>query len=131
MRSFVLAGLTALLLAGCVSVRYDGFERTPTDSLDVYDKVEDIDRPYKEMGTIEVRGDVSKMSLDRVRDRAVEEAQKRGADAMVVTMAEVRTTNRYNRKAEFEQQDSRPEFGEPDEDETWLVQAVLIAYTDQ
>ena len=55
MRSYVSFGFIALLLAGCVSVRYDGFERPPTDSLDVYDKVADIDRPFKEMGTIEVR----------------------------------------------------------------------------
>ena len=130
MRTTAILTLTALL-AGCVSVRYDGDEYAPTEAITEYTSLDDIDRAHEVIGTLDVRGDKTKMTQAQVRDRAAKEACKRGADGMVVIVDELRSTKRSNPALDSRQRDSLPpEFGEPERDETWLVRATLIRYTN-
>jgi hypothetical protein len=50
---------------------------------------------------------------------------------MVVIVDELRSTKRSNPTLDSEQRDNLPdEFNEPEEDETWLVRATLIRFSN-
>jgi len=77
------------VIAGCgPSINYasfDGKQRTPTHSVDVYTDITRVDREYKEIGMVTARGkDNEELLIRKLR----EEAATMGADAIIITNAE-------------------------------------------
>ncbi|GMV99212.1 MAG: hypothetical protein AMXMBFR84_03510 [Candidatus Hydrogenedentota bacterium] len=126
-RCLLAAGLV-LSCTACVSVRYKGESRAPVQAVDEYNAREDVKRAFVELGTIEVRGDYSKTTVEGMKARVVKEAAKRGANGVIYTVAERRTTRNTDFAGAFEPHEGPDEFREPDVDEVWLVEAILIAY---
>lgn len=80
-------GLTALgvgaLLGGCVNQDYTGKSYAPTQRVDVFYSEADVGRPFEVMGTDRAEAG-SGMKSDRIVQEMVKEAQKQGADGIIV-----------------------------------------------
>ena len=78
--------LATLFTVGCamVGVEYVGeLSFSPTTTVDVYFSVEDIERGYTIMGQVLGTGPLG--SNDKIQEKLIEEAKRRGADAVVIT----------------------------------------------
>lgn len=85
------AALALLLLAaGCVSYEYKGESGgAPTTSVAVYMSAEKIRRTYQVLGEATVSGDYHEVSRDRLMGKLISEAEKNGADAVLVVEQQV------------------------------------------
>ena len=82
--------LALLLAAGCVSYEYKGEKGgTPTDSVAVFMNSGKIGRPYQVLGEATVSGDYHEVTRDRLMDKLVSEAEKSGADAVLIVEQQV------------------------------------------
>lgn len=86
-----IAALALLMLAaGCVSYEYKGASGgEPTTSVAVYMNSGKIRRTYQVLGEATVSGDYHEVSRDRLMDKLVSEAEKNGADAVLVVEQQV------------------------------------------
>ncbi len=75
--------LVTLMAAGCASVNYVGKSFDPTTSVAVYFDESEIDREYVVMG--QAIGSGVWRSYDTVQEKLIEEAKRKGADAILVT----------------------------------------------
>jgi hypothetical protein len=78
---FVL--LIAIVFFGCAKSNYIGKTYAPTSNVDLYMDVTGINRQYEVMGNISLDGD-NLVSSDKLQARMMEEAKKKGADAVLV-----------------------------------------------
>ncbi len=82
--------LALLLAAGCVSYEYKGESGgSPTDSVAVFMDSGKIGRPYQVLGEATVSGDYQEVPRDRLMDKLVCEAEKSGADAVLIVEQQV------------------------------------------
>ena len=82
--------LALLLAAGCVSYEYKGEKGgEPTDSVAVFMDSGKIGRPYQVLGEATVAGDYHEVTRDRLMDKLVSEAEKSGADAVLIVEQQV------------------------------------------
>ena len=82
--------LALLLAAGCVSYEYKGESGgAPTDSVAVFMNSGKIGRPYQVLGEATVAGDYHEVTRDRLMDKLVGEAEKCGADAVLIVEQQV------------------------------------------
>ena len=82
--------LALLLAAGCVSYEYKGESGgSPTDSVAVFMDSGKIGRPYQVLGEATVAGDYHEVTRDRLMDKLVSEAEKSGADAVLIVEQQV------------------------------------------
>ena len=82
--------LALLLAAGCVSYEYKGEKGgEPTDSVAVFMDSGKIGRPYQVLGEATVSGDYHEVTRDRLMDKLVSEAEKSGADAVLIVEQQV------------------------------------------
>ena len=73
---------TLLLFTGCVTTEYMGREYAPTENVDVYFSMDDIDGDFEVMG--ELTGEAGEYdNFEHMEDEMIEEAKKKGADAIV------------------------------------------------
>ncbi len=88
--SMTVWALAALLLAGCVSYEYKGEKGgEPTDEVAVFMNSGKIGRPYQVLGEATVAGDYHEVTRDRLMDKLVSEAEKSGADAVLIVEQQV------------------------------------------
>ena len=82
--------LALLLGAGCVSYEYKGEKGgDPTESVAVFMNSGKIGRPYQVLGEATVAGDYHEVTRDRLMDKLVGEAEKCGADAVLIVEQQV------------------------------------------
>ena len=90
MKNVMAIIVTALLLAGCISYEYKGESGgEPTDSVVVFMNSGKIGRPYQVLGEASVSGDYHEVTRDRLMDKLVKEAEKSGADAVLIVEQQV------------------------------------------
>lgn len=85
-RSWPLLALAALV-AGCAHLDYIGESYAPTSHVDVYYSESNVPRAYTVMGEVIATGDML-VSSGKLQDKIRKEAQKQGADAVVLTSLE-------------------------------------------
>lgn len=79
------AWIPLLLLAGaCAHVDYVGKSYTPTTKVEIFFAEEDVIEPYEIMGRVVATADEI-VSAEKMQDQIMEKAQKKGADAVVIT----------------------------------------------
>ncbi len=82
LRFSLIAGVLSLLGA-CVTADYIGETYAPSSHVDLYFDKADVGRAYKVMGRITLDAD-DIVSTSEIQRKMVEEAQKRGADGVIV-----------------------------------------------
>jgi hypothetical protein len=80
---FILVTLLTLLVIGCAGVNYIGKSFDPTTTVDVYFSKEEIEKEYTVMG--HALGSSRWVSNDEIQEKLIEEAKRKGADAILVT----------------------------------------------
>ena len=86
---FIMAS-AALLLAGCVSYEYKGEKgEAPSSSVAVFMNAAKIKRTYQVLGEATVSADYHDVSRDRMMNKLISEAEKNGADAVLVVEQQV------------------------------------------
>ena len=90
-RSCGIAALALLVLAaGCVSYEYKGESGgKPTEGVAVFMNPTKVRRPYQVLGEATVSGDYREVSRDRLMNKLISEAEKNGADAVLVVEQQV------------------------------------------
>ena len=78
-----LASLLTLSLLGCTHVNYVGDQFSPTAQIDIFYSEDQIDRSYDLIGHGLGSGFWVKNS--RIQNKLIEEAKRKGADALLVT----------------------------------------------
>lgn len=96
MRFLFLSSFAAVLLfiTGCVSTDYVGQSYAPTERVDVFYSMADVDRPHAVMGKITASamdGWDSELMVDELKTQAM----ARGADALVIEDVHTETTGSY------------------------------------
>ena len=82
--------LALLLAAGCVSYEYKGEKGgEPTEAVAVFMNSGKIGRTYQVLGEATVSGDYQEVTRDRLMNKLVGEAEKSGADAVLIVEQQV------------------------------------------
>jgi uncharacterized protein YbjQ (UPF0145 family) len=85
--------ILALALSACVSVDYVGKSYPETANVEVYFADEDVSRPFEVMGElIAETDDMVFTSGEKMQNKLIEEAKKKGADAIILSGLERRVT---------------------------------------
>ncbi|MBQ6352555.1 MAG: hypothetical protein IJJ28_04750, partial [Lentisphaeria bacterium] len=85
-----LAAAMLLLATGCVSYEYKGESGgDPTVQVAVFMNSAKIRRTYQVLGEATVSGDYHDVSRDRMMNKLIGEAEKNGADAILVVEQQV------------------------------------------
>ena len=86
-----IAALALLALtAGCISYEYKGEKGgAPTTSVAVFMSTAKIRRPYQVLGEATVAGDYREVSRDRLMSKLISEAEKNGADGVLIVEQQV------------------------------------------
>ena len=87
--SLLMAVLSAVLAAGCVSFQYEGEALPPVEQAKFYSSPTQLSEPYQVLGTAVASGAYQEVSIDRLKDRLLEEAARRGADAVLLLSNQV------------------------------------------
>jgi hypothetical protein len=103
--------LLAAVCSGCVSVDYVGKTLPPTTNVDLYMSAADVGRPYQVIGNASAQVEAMPFMdpSQQLQDKLLEEARKRGADAVIlghVDSREVQTTQQT-----FGQADTKKKSG--------------------
>ena len=86
----IMALAVAMLAAGCVSYEYKGGSGgEPTTAVAVFMNSARIRRTYQVLGEATVSGDYHEVSRDRLMNKLISEAEKNGADAVLVVEQQV------------------------------------------
>jgi hypothetical protein len=86
-RNFILSSLcilVTLLAIGCASVDYVGKSFDPSTSVDMYFSEKDIEKDYTVIGHAIGMGGFG-ASTDKIQEKLIEEAKRKGADAVLIT----------------------------------------------
>jgi len=75
--------IVTLMVIGCASVNYVGKSFNPTTNIDIYYSKEEIKKEYTLMG--HAIGSGTFTSNDKIQKKLIEEAQFKGADAILIT----------------------------------------------
>ncbi len=70
-------------VAACAHVDYVGKSYTPTSRVEIFFSEEDVAEPYEVMGKVLATGGDG-VSAEKIQDKIMEKAQKKGADAVVI-----------------------------------------------
>ena len=88
----IAAGIFFLLAAGCISYQYDGGRAEPgekAEKVSVFSDSARIGRPYSVLGEARVSGNYQEVSRDRMVRKLISEAEKCGADAILIIEQQV------------------------------------------
>ena len=90
MKSAIAALALMLLATGCISYEYKGGSAgEPTTAVAVFMSSAKIRRTYQVLGEATVSGDYREVSRDRLMNKLISEAEKNGADAVLVVEQQV------------------------------------------
>ena len=90
MKSCVAALAVMMLAAGCVSYEYKGESGgEPSTAVAVFMSSDKIRRTYQVLGEATVSGDYHEVSRDRLMRKLISEAEKNGADAILLVEQQV------------------------------------------
>lgn len=117
-----------LLAASCTTIRYSGSVVAPSDKVDIFFALEDIERPYTVMGEMSAHAQANKVSVERMQRKLIEAAMDRGADALVYVSSEKSEVPNTDYYQQFRDPDERMEFGPPPTDTVRIVKALLVKY---
>jgi hypothetical protein len=85
-----LTGLLALFITGCINFQYKGAEFTPTKKANIYESAKKIpDQKYLLMGKCVASGRYSDVTREKMYRRLQEEAESKGADAVLITSYQI------------------------------------------
>jgi hypothetical protein len=73
----------AALVVGCTTTDYLGKTYPPTQHVDVFFSLQDVQRPYEVMGEIRAEAD-DIVSYDTMQQKLMQEAMQKGADAILI-----------------------------------------------
>ena len=76
--------LIVILALGCASVNYVGRESEPTNQVDIYYSKEEVGKDYTVLGHAIGSGTFG-ASNEKIQNKLIEEAKRRGADAIIIT----------------------------------------------
>ncbi len=76
--------LTLLLAGACAHVDYVGKSYPETARVDLFFTEDEVGRPYELMGKVIATGGDG-VSAEKMQDQIMDKAQKKGADAVVIT----------------------------------------------
>ena len=96
MLSPMIAVVAAMMISGCISYSYDGKKSEPVrdvDNIRVFYSADGVRRSYTVLGTAIVSGYTQDVSRDRMISKLRSEAQKNGADALIVTDQQIVSVN--------------------------------------
>ena len=89
-RSIVLAGLLALCATGCINFQYKGAEFTPVEKAHIYENAKKIpDQKYLLIGKCVASGRYSEVTREEMYLKLQKEAEKRGADVVLITAYQI------------------------------------------
>ena len=83
MKTAVLALVLIVLVAGCTKIDYVGEEYPPTTKVDLFFSMDNVELDYKIMGRVVASAD-DIVSAGKMQEKIMEEARKKGADAVVI-----------------------------------------------
>jgi hypothetical protein len=83
MKFTVLALAVIVLMIGCTKIDYVGDEYPPTSHVDLFFDEDDVERDYKVMGHLVATAD-DYVSTEKMQEKILEEAQKKGADGVII-----------------------------------------------
>ena len=90
LKYWIAALMLSMLAAGCVSYEYKGESGgAPSSSVMVFMNSAKIRRTYQVLGEATVSGDYRDVSRDRLMKKLISEAEKNGADAVLVVEQQV------------------------------------------
>jgi len=90
MKRIVLWGAALLLAAGCVSYEYKGEKGAePTTEVAVFMNPAKVKRTYQVLGEATVSADYRDVPRDRLMKKLISEAEKNGADAVLIVEQQV------------------------------------------
>ena len=72
-----------ILVAGCTKIDYVGREYPPTERVDLYFSMDEVEREHEIMGHVVASAD-DIVSAGKMQEKIMEEARKKGADAVVI-----------------------------------------------
>ncbi|MDD5697104.1 MAG: hypothetical protein PHH77_00655 [Victivallaceae bacterium] len=85
-----LAGLLVFAGTGCINFQYQGTAFTPTGQVNIYEHVKDLpDKKYLVMGQGVASGRYDDFTREQIYLRLQEEAEKKGADAVLITAYQI------------------------------------------
>jgi hypothetical protein len=83
MKTAVLSLVIIVLVIGCTKIDYVGEEYPPTSHADLFFSMDDVERDYKIMGhVVATAQDI--VGAGKMQKKIMEEARKKGADAVVI-----------------------------------------------
>jgi hypothetical protein len=121
-------GLAALTAMSCTTVDYKGDVLAPSDKVDVFFALEDIEQPHRVFGELKAHAQANKVGVERMQRKIVRAALDRGADALVYLTSETSEVQNHDLYQEFRDSEERPEFGPPESDTVRIVKALLVKY---
>ncbi len=84
MKNTIIVLLSFLVISCAPRVNYLGDEYAPTSHVDIFFDEVDIERNFKVMGLISANNSNNTFnSLDKIKEKMVEEARMKGADAIL------------------------------------------------
>ena len=89
---FMTVVAASAIISGCISYSYDGKKSAPVRGIDyvrVFNSPGEVKRTYTVLGTAVVSGYIQDVSYDRMISKLRSEAQKNGADAVLLTDQEI------------------------------------------
>ncbi|MBE6363283.1 MAG: hypothetical protein E7054_06470 [Lentisphaerae bacterium] len=92
----MFSAMAAMMISGCISYSYEGKKSEPAKKIDdvrVFNSVTEIKRSYTVLGTATVSAYTQDVSRDRMIAKLRSEAQKNGADAVIVTDQQIVSVN--------------------------------------
>lgn len=87
---FAIILLTILFSACSPTVQYVGKTYTPTTNVDIFLDTHDIKRDYEVIGKTDGISGVFGSTFDEIQSKIIDEAKKRGADAVIIYNMEQR-----------------------------------------
>jgi len=89
-RLISLGALLALTAAGCINYHYKGAKFEPTEKANIYENEKSIpDQKYLVMGKCVASGRYSEVTREKMYIRLQKEAEKQGADAVLITAYQI------------------------------------------
>lgn len=83
MRAVILAAAVFIFFAGCTKLDYIGEEYPPTNHVDLYFSVDDVEQDYKVMGhVLATAGEF--VSSEKMQNDIKKKAMEKGADAVII-----------------------------------------------
>lgn len=121
-------GFVALAAASCTTLEYRGDVLAPSDKVDIFFALEDIETPHYVIGELKAHAQANKVNVERMQRKMVRAAMDRGADALVYVSSETSEVQNRDLYQEFRDSERRPEFAPDESDTVRIIKALLVKH---